>query len=255
MTLHHRSLPEPSSGDRPSLVLVHGFTQNSECWGPFAEHLAASFDLILVDAPGHGRSTHDDASLDEAADLIGSVGGPAHYLGYSMGGRMLLHLALRRPELVRSLTLIGATAGIDDPTERADRRAADERLAQSLLDDGLEAFLDRWLALPLFAGLDEAAACRPQRLANRPEGLAASLRLCGTGTQAPMWDELDRIAAPVLLLAGSDDAKFTALADRMAQSLPHAHRGAAVGGHPIHSERPEDVASLVTDFVTMHDGP
>jgi 2-succinyl-6-hydroxy-2,4-cyclohexadiene-1-carboxylate synthase len=255
VTLHHRSVPEVPSGDRPSLVLVHGFTQNADCWGSFAERLSASFDLVLVDAPGHGRSHHDDASLEEAADLIGAVGGPAHYLGYSMGGRMLLHLALRRPELVRSLTLIGATAGIDDPAERADRRAADERLAMSLLTDGLEVFLDRWLALPLFAGLDETTACRPERLANRPEGLAASLRQCGTGTQAPLWEELDQIAAPVLLLAGSDDAKFTSLADRMARSLPHAHRGAAAGGHPIHSERPEEVAALVTDFVTMHDGP
>ena len=53
----------------------------------------------------------------------------AAWLGYSMGGRYALHVALRHPELVRRLVLVSATGGIDDPAERAARREGDEALA------------------------------------------------------------------------------------------------------------------------------
>src|SRR5690606_23536537 len=118
--------------------------------------------------------------------LLGDAAGPATYVGYSMGGRLALHLALARPDLVRRLVLIGATGGIDDEDDRAARRAADERLAAHLEQVGVATFVDEWLAQPLFAGLSPTAAARDERLANTAEGLASSLRLAGTGTQEPL---------------------------------------------------------------------
>lgn len=233
---------------RTRVVFVHGFTQNAQCGGDFARHLRAGADLVLVDAPGHGESAHDDADLVEAGRLITDVGGEAHYVGYSMGGRMLLHAALDRPERMRSLTLIGATAGIEDPDERAARREADETLARRLLDDGLPAFLDAWLQLPLFATLPPEAAARTARLANRPEGLAASLRSCGTGTQESLWERLDAIDVPTLVIAGTSDTKFTSLGERLVARLPNATFAAAAGGHAIHSEQPAAVANMVSRF-------
>ncbi len=229
--------------------MVHGFTQNAECWGRFAERMSDYFELVLVDAPGHGASGHDEADLWEAGRLIGEVGGEAHYLGYSMGGRMLLHAAIQNPALVRSLSLIGATAGIEHSAERGERRAADEALADRLLSEGLPTFLDRWLALPLFAGLAPADNALDKRLTNRPEGLAASLRYCGTGTQDSLWNRLDEIPTPTLVLAGTQDQKFTALGQRLATALPQGEFASAVGGHPIHSEQPDQVTEIVSAFV------
>jgi 2-succinyl-6-hydroxy-2,4-cyclohexadiene-1-carboxylate synthase len=236
------------------LVLVHGFTQTGRCWGPFADDLARDHELVLVDAPGHGGSADLRTDLWEGAALLGATGGRATYVGYSMGGRLALHLALRRPELVERLVLIGATGGIDDDAERAARRDADESLADHLLAIGVPAFLDEWLAQPLFAGLTPATACLDERLANTAEGLASSLRQAGTGTQEPLWDRLGAIEVPVLLLAGVDDAKFSAVAGRLARSIGPNATVAVVprAGHSAQLESPLDTASIVRRWLRAH---
>src|SRR5688500_1648417 len=131
------------------MVLVHGFTQTGRCWGPVAEALAVHHEVVRVDAPGHGRSAEVMAGPRGSARLIADRGGRATYLGYSMGGRFCLHLALANPELVAGLVLVGATPGIEDDDEREQRAADDDRMAQVLERRGLEAFLDAWLANPL----------------------------------------------------------------------------------------------------------
>ena len=236
--------------------MVHGFTQNGACMRPFGEIVQRSLgsrgsapSVTLVDAPGHGGSGHDRADLIDAARLCVEAAGSAHYVGYSMGGRMLLHGALLFPEAFESLTLLGATAGIDDPIERAARAMADDQLAEQLESDGLERFLDAWLELPLFAGLSEAAACRTERLTNRSDGLAASLRNCGTGNQFPLWGHLAAIEVPVLVIAGSADAKFTAIGHRLVAGLPDARFEAIDGGHAVHSEQPEATARAIASFI------
>jgi 2-succinyl-6-hydroxy-2,4-cyclohexadiene-1-carboxylate synthase len=250
--LHRERLGGPPGADR--LVMVHGFTQTSRCWGSFGEDLARHHELVAVDAPGHGGSDLVRADLDDGAELVGRAGGRATYLGYSMGGRLALHLALARPELVERLVLIGATAGIDDPDERTARRRADEALADRLERVGVPAFLDAWLDQPLFAGLTPEAAHLEQRLANTAAGLASSLRLAGTGTQRPSWDELPRLTMPVLLLAGVDDPKFAALAGRMARGIGPGATVALVprAGHSVHLENPADTASIVERWLRAH---
>ena len=215
---------------------------------------------MLVDAPGHGGSGRHGSS-DVACDLatggwlIGEAAGPATYLGYSMGGRFVLHTALERPGLVRGLVLVGATAGIEDPVERAARVADDEERAQRIHEIGVEAFVDEWLQLPIFAGLSPTAACRTERLQNTPDGLASSLRLAGTGTQSPTWDRLGDLDMPVLVVAGADDTKFIALGERLAGCVgPNAEfvtvRGA---GHTAHLEQPERFLSLLRRWLAKHD--
>ena len=271
MTLASRTI-----GSGPRLVLLHGFTQNSACWGPFVDRLAAHHQVVMIDAPAHGDSQHDDADLNEAAGLSVEAGGDAVYLGYSMGGRVALHAALAAPDRVRALVLIGATAGIEDDTERAARRRADETLADTLTPTlhpnsggfrsggdsdppefarregraALERFLDQWLAQPLFAALPPEAQHRSARLQNRPEGLAASLRNCGTGTQQPLWEDLAAMNQPTLAIAGAEDHKFTALTERLATSIgPSATTTIIPGaGHSVHLERPDETADAVLAF-------
>ena len=256
-----RTWTSPADGGAVPLVLAHGFTQNAEAWGPLPRLLAASRPVMAVDLPGHGRCSSLSADLPQAARLLGVTGGFGDYLGYSMGGRVALHLALDQPTVVRRLVLIGATAGIDDAEERRRRRLADEALADELdpPDPGsasqqqqrLEQFLQRWLAGPLFASLAPEAACLEARRANRCSGLAASLRTCGTGTQQPLWDRLGQLDMPVLVVAGADDSRFAAIGRRLAQTIGPNARLALVSaaGHACHLQRPEAVAELVDGFL------
>jgi 2-succinyl-6-hydroxy-2,4-cyclohexadiene-1-carboxylate synthase len=248
--LHHvtEGAPEPSG----RVVLVHGFTQTQAAWEPVAARLRARWRLVRVDLPGHGGSAGVRVGFEEAAALLGECGGRAAYVGYSLGGRLCLRLALDRPELVRALVLLGASPGIADPAARAERRAADEALAAGIERDGVAAFLDRWLAGPLFATLPPSRAGREDRLANTPEGLAAALRLLGAGAQAPLWDRLAGLRCPTLLVAGALDAKFAALAAEMAAAIgPAAHLELLPGaGHAVHLERPAEAAALLDGFLT-----
>jgi 2-succinyl-6-hydroxy-2,4-cyclohexadiene-1-carboxylate synthase len=233
------------------VVLVHGFTQILAAWAPVAERLARRWEVVRVDLPGHGGSGEVRAGFAEAAALVGAAGGTGVYVGYSLGGRLCLRLALDRPDLVRGLVLVGASPGIADPAARAERRTADEALAGQVEREGVAAFLDRWLAGPLFATLPETAAGRADRLANRPEGLAFALRRLGTGVQEPLWGRLPGLVPPVLLVAGALDAKFTGIARDMAAVIgPRARVELVPGtGHAVHLERPAALAALVEDFV------
>ena len=255
MTAH----PEPlhnAVGGVPSpwgrVVLVHGFTQTLASWGPVAERLARRFEVVRVDLPGHGGSGDVRAGFAEAARLVGEAGGVGAYVGYSLGGRLCLRLALDRPDLVPALVLIGGSPGIAHPGERAERRAADEALARRIERDGVEAFLDAWLAGPLFATLPAEAAGREERLANTAEGLAYALRYLGTGVQEPLWDRLGELRRPTLLVAGELDRKFAGIAGELAAAIGPAARVALVpgAGHAAHLERPAETARLVEQFLT-----
>jgi 2-succinyl-6-hydroxy-2,4-cyclohexadiene-1-carboxylate synthase len=243
--------PIPSGTRRDRVVLVHGFTQTLGSWAPVAERLAGRFEVVRVDLPGHGGSGGMRVGFEEAAGLVGEAGGVGAYVGYSLGGRLCLRLALDRPDLVPALALIGASPGIADPGRRAERRAADEALARRVERDGVAAFLDNWLAGPLFATLPTQAAGREERLANTAEGLAYALRRLGTGAQEPLWDRLDELRRPVLLAAGERDAKFAGIARDMAAAIgPGARVGLVPGaGHAVHLERPVETAVLVEEFL------
>ena len=234
-------------GAGPRLALVHGFTQTGRCWGPVAEDLRRDHELVLVDAPGHGRSSDVEADLAEAGRLVADVAGPATYLGYSMGGRIALHTALERPSVVRRLVLVGATAGIESETERSTRIAEDEARARRIEEIGVEAFIDEWLALPLFAGLDRSAACVGERLTNSVAGLASSLRHAGAGTQVPSWDRLHELDMPVLVVAGALDHKFVAIGERLTRGIGGNATFATVAqaGHTAHLERPDAFLALL----------
>lgn len=233
------------------LGLVHGFTQNRRCWGEFADLLAPRFEVVLVDAPGHGGSAAIAADLATGAALIGDAVGRASYLGYSMGGRHTLRLALDRPDLVERLVLIGASPGLADAGEREQRRVADEKLAERLEAIGVAAFLDEWLGQPIFAGLPTEAQFRNERRTNTVAGLAASLRLAGTGAQEPLWDRLSDLMVPTLLVVGADDHKFATVARRMQEGMgPKADIvEVRAAGHAPQLEQPAATAATITEWL------
>ncbi|MEX2293126.1 MAG: alpha/beta fold hydrolase [Acidimicrobiales bacterium] len=241
-------------GQGPPIVLVHGFTQTRRCWGAVATDLAADHEVIRIDAPGHGRSAALAGDLQDGARLVGEAGATATYLGYSMGARLCLHVALATPSLVRGLVLIGGTAGIDDRQERATRRAQDGATADRVRREGVDAFVAGWLRQPLFASLPADAQFHAERLENTAEGLATSIELSGTGSQESLWDRLPELTMPVLLMVGELDLKFTAVAHRMATEIgAHAQVTVVAGaGHAAHLEQPRSVLALLRPWLEGH---
>ncbi len=232
------------------VLLLHGFTHTGASWEPVAGALGKRYRAITPDIRGHGGAAHRrPVELEAVLGDLGDLGGRRFTLGgYSMGGRLALHLALAEPDRIERLVLIGASPGIEDDQERRARQEADERLAEEIGGLSIEEFARRWTRTPLLAGLPEQAAERVHRdrLRNVPDGLARALRGLGTGALPPLWDRLGELSMPVVLVVGDRDHKFQAIARLMASSILQAELIVVPGtGHAVHLEAPERVAEII----------
>ncbi|HLK45181.1 MAG TPA: alpha/beta fold hydrolase [Acidimicrobiales bacterium] len=238
------------TGAGPTLVLVHGFTQTRASTADLASRLGER-RCVRVDLPGHGGSADVSADLDGAAALVVEAAGgePFDVVGYSLGGRVALHVAASAPPTLRSTVAISAHPGLADESARARRLDRDRALAATLDDGDVAGFLDRWLSNPLFATLRGQRAGLDERLANTAKGLADSLVRCSLGAQRPLASELAAAGVPVLMLAGARDDGFVAAACALARE---GHVAAAVvpgAGHVCHLERPDVTALLIAAFL------
>ena len=254
-----------ADGDGEAVLLLHGFTRSTDSWRGMLPLLGGN-KIYGIDLMGHGASpapdpvAHADAyRLDHAAEEIRRViarlgGGRVHLVGYSLGGRTALHLAVRHPELLNSLALISANPGIEDDSDRTLRRAEDAELAARIGMIGLERFVDEWAAGPLFAAqrtqdFPKWLEARRDRLHRQCRGLQGSLLGSGQGAQASLWDALPALGMPVLVAAGADDVRYADIARRMAALLPDArHHVFAGAGHDLLAERPDILASALREL-------
>ena len=250
-------------GNGPTSVLLHGFTGNRHTMADLGDRLGGR--RILVDLPGHGDTVCPEG--DPAYTMQGHIAlmaelleqrcdDPVDLIGYSMGARVALSLALERPRRLRTLTLIGGSPGLSSAKERRLRIVADTKLAHMLHAEGIEKFVDHWMALPMWASLSEALGpqgwedSKRQRLQNDAAGLAESLIGIGTGQMPPLHDRLHEVGMPVLLIVGELDEKFRSIAAEMAAKMPNAKVKVAGGaGHAVHTERPDATARVVSDFL------
>jgi 2-succinyl-6-hydroxy-2,4-cyclohexadiene-1-carboxylate synthase len=194
------------------VVLVHGFTQTLGSWEAVGERLGERWEVVRVDLPGHGGSGAVRAGFEAAAGLVGEAGGRAAYVGYSLGGRLCLRLALDRPELVPALALLGASPGIADPAGRAERLAnTADGLAWALRALGTGAQEPLW---------DRLAGLRPPTLL-----LAGELDHKFTAIARQMAAAIGP-TAEVALVPGA--------------------------GHAAHLERPAEVAARIGAFLAAH---
>lgn len=239
----------------PDVVLLHGFTGSTRDWERTSDALGgAGLRAISIDLPGHGATGAPDdrarySMAETAHDLCELLDGlrvrSAHWIGYSMGGRLALYLAAMRPDRVESLVLESASAGFEGGAARATRRASDEALADEIEGRGIEWFVDHWAAQPIFDSQrslppEARFALRERRLRNDPAALAGSLRGLGQGAQPWMGGRLAAVRCPTLLITGTLDPKYTLLAGSMATLLPHAtHLAVPEAGHNVHLEQPE----------------
>ena len=252
-------------GDGPPLLLLHGFTGSAETWHPFATSWHPR-QLVAVDLPGHGRSPAPaepdayglQATASSVLALADSLGLERFaLLGYSLGGRVALRVALSAPERLRVLMLESASPGIHSEGARASRRAADEALAARIERVGMKHFVDEWERIPLWASQagiapERRAALRGQRLRNRSAGLANSLRGAGQGVDTSLLPALTGLSLPVLLIAGALDPGYCDHAAAMAGRLPHSRVEIVSGcGHAVHFEAPERFALAVEEFLAV----
>jgi 2-succinyl-6-hydroxy-2,4-cyclohexadiene-1-carboxylate synthase len=232
----------------PALILLHGFTNTGRSWDPVIAALGERYRAIAPDIRGHGEASGREPVTREGVieDTAGLVDGPFTLAGYSMGGRIALHVALALPERVQRLALVGASPGIADPAERAARRGEDERLAGEIEGLTIEEFASRWASNPVLAG--QPQWIREDRVRNTPGGLARALRGLGTGALPSVWGRLDELSMPVALVVGERDQKFRAIAEEMAGAIPDATVVVVPGaGHAAHLEAPEAVAGAIAD--------
>lgn len=252
------------AGDGLPVTLLHGFTQSGRSWRELIGHMPPGHSWIVPDLRGHGetrlapgaRCSMDACTADLLAlwDELGVE--RSHVVGYSMGGRLALHAAAREPERLLSVVTIGAHAGLD-PDAREGRRLGDEALAERIEKEGVEAFVDYWGSLPLFAGIQRrgpayAAQVRADRLTNHASGLACSLRGMGAGVMEPLWEDLARVTLPCTFVAGQLDHGYVASARRLAATVPNGRlEVVARAGHSVHQERPEAFARILSAHLAV----
>jgi 2-succinyl-6-hydroxy-2,4-cyclohexadiene-1-carboxylate synthase len=241
---------------RPTVLLLHGFTQTGATWRGVIETLGERYTALAPDLRGHGSAADRRPVSPEAcvADILAIAPERFVLAGYSMGGRVAVQAALEHPDRIERLVVIGTTPGIADDLERAARREADEALAAEL-EAGLdiEAFARRWARQPILKGQppDVAAAAHEDRLRNDPSGLAAALRGLGQGAWAPMWDRLGELSMPVTAIAGERDAAYAKIGERMATRIPGGKALIVPAtGHAVHLEAPAIVAAALSGEAT-----
>jgi 2-succinyl-6-hydroxy-2,4-cyclohexadiene-1-carboxylate synthase len=239
-------------GPQP-LVLLHGFGGTHHSWDATVACLDRQrYRPLAPDLPGHGAGGDmRPLTLDACARHVLELAPPRFALaGYSMGGRVALHVALSAPQRVRSLALISTTAGIEDADERARRRVADDAVADQFDHVPYAVMMARWRSQPLFVGEPPHAAQAAQldQRRNDPHNIAQSLRDAGTGTMAPLWDRLGELTMPTLVLAGERDTKFVALGSRLAEALPHTRFQILPGGHALMHESPRALARALDEL-------
>ena len=255
------------TGDGPPVTLLHGFTQSGRSWRELISRMPEGWKWIVPDLRGHGETQTRrgapcsmDACTEDLEALWVELGVMrTHLVGYSMGGRLALHVAARRPERVLSLLTIGAHAGLDLDA-RTGRREGDDALAERIENDGIESFVDYWASLPMFAGLERRGAgyvaqLRAERLQNRVSGLACSLRGMGAGVMEPLWDDLARVPFPCTFVAGQLDHGYVASARRLAATVPNGHVEVVLrAGHTVHQERPDAFARVLASHIAAASG-
>jgi 2-succinyl-6-hydroxy-2,4-cyclohexadiene-1-carboxylate synthase len=234
-----------------TVVLLHGFAGTGRAWDPVVERLDGErYTALVPDLRGHGGASDARPVSFEAcvADVLAAAPERFVLCGYSMGGRIAQHVALAAPDRVERLVLVATTAGIADAAERAARRADDERLAVFADGATIGQFADRWTAQPLFDGTPPQAAriWREDLERNDAPALAAVLRGIGTGAMEPLWERLRTVTMPATVLAGAEDPKFVALAERLAAALPNGELVIVPGaGHGLPREAPQAVVDAI----------
>ncbi|MCH8485722.1 MAG: alpha/beta fold hydrolase [Candidatus Cyclonatronum sp.] len=273
--LTYRVHTTESKGAGPALMMLHGFAGSHQSFAHLLPQLEGFSRVMCPDLAGHGGSLSRAADptaryatkkqvLDLRQLLREQVEGPLVVYGYSMGARLALQLAVslaEQPETgfsLQHLVLESGTAGLRSASERRQRREQDRALAQRILTD-FEGFDQSWDTLPVFESSTEPSPeinkkMRDIRRAQDPVQLAASLRAFGTGSMPALHGKLGLISAPVTLLTGACDSKFSEIARELLPlfgSSQKRHLTIPDCGHRVHLENPTLLCRLLSEIAAQ----
>ncbi|NCS89303.1 MAG: 2-succinyl-6-hydroxy-2,4-cyclohexadiene-1-carboxylate synthase [Ignavibacteria bacterium CG_4_9_14_3_um_filter_36_18] len=257
--------PGIPSGEKEIIIFLHGFSGSTREWENVLPIISSSYDCVAVDLIGHGLSESPDSPLyyssssivSQLHNLISQLPTKKIILaGYSMGGRAALSLAVRYPWTIKALILESTSPGIINENDRAARKRNDELLADFINEKGIEEFVNYWINIDLFKNQKKLSEDKLQKqikekLKNNKIGLVNSLMGFGTGVMPHLYDELNKLNFPILLLTGEFDIKFTKINFNIKSSFRNASYVIIKdAGHNIHFEQPEIFASEVNLFLT-----
>lgn len=244
-----------TAGPGEPVLLAHAIGLSARMWKGLMEALAPRWRLIAFDARGHGLSPvpprpYSLADLaDDAAAVLDSLGlESAHWVGLSMGGMAGQAFALRHPRRLRRLVLANTTASYG-----AEGRVMWQARAKLVAEGGLAAIRDaveaRYFSERFRAARPDIVADTMQRFMSTPaEGY---LGCCDAIAALDFTKDLERIAAPTLVIAGSADAGTpVAMSEALARGIPGARLAVIEGAaHLSSAEAPETFERLVVDFL------
>ena len=248
------------------LLCLHGFTGAPSVFDTVLEHIDGAALVLRPGLLGHTRRPPAGwpRSFDVEVQRIAAELDPSRrwvVLGYSLGARLALHCMLRFPTLFGGAVLIGPNPGLRTEEEFVQRRAWDAEWSALLRDEGIETFVNRWEALPLWdsqRALPEELrqSQRELRISQDPEGLALSLDVLGLSMMAPTWSVLPRLQTAVTVMSGSLDAKFERLGGELVDALPNGRHVVVEGcGHNVLLEAPEAVTREVNAAIRSASSP
>jgi len=241
-----------------SAVLLHGFMGSGSDWCPVAARLAQRHRCQCPDLPGHGKAPLPDAlTWQGGCDQVESEldrSSTNVLIGYSMGGRIALQLAARRPEVYGGLVLVSASPGLSSAEERAQRAIWVQTWADAFRSEPIDDVLGRWYEQDVFGSLRQ----RPElldvmlkkRRCNNPAKLARVLESLDVSRQPDLRQSLGRLTMDVLVIAGAEDAKYCGLMDELGGAMAPVRRVIVPdAGHAIHLEQPEVLSGFLEGFM------
>lgn len=248
---------------RPPLIFLHGFMGISSDWLEIAKRFEGEYYCILPDLPGHGKSIigtmAEPLDFDFVALGLVNLMGELHLtsaalVGYSMGGRVSLYTATKYPERFKALVLEGVNPGLQDDKERNDRLVSDHRMAREMEKVGIARYTEIWYETDLFKTLREHPEklnrIKAARKNNDTAWMAKVLRELSVGRQPSLWDKLEALDMPVLLIAGDLDHKYRNIAYKMKDCLKDSQvHLIPETGHNTHLEAPEEFGQTLADFL------
>ncbi|WP_243691938.1 2-succinyl-6-hydroxy-2,4-cyclohexadiene-1-carboxylate synthase [Shewanella fodinae] len=234
---------------QPNLVLLHGFLGSGADWAQLLPVLSQHFYCITIDLPGHGNSHTQrvpepgfKATVELLLQTLDNLGvNRFHLLGYSLGGRIALHVAQMAPQRLLSLQLESCHPGLLTVAEKEQRAVSDSQWATRLAQLPMQQFLTLWYQQPVFAELSDAerALLIERRSQQSPDALLAMFRATSLAWQQDLQQVPASCGCPVHYYYGQQDAKFSALAQRwQTRSNIHCHAIAAAG-HNSHQANPQ----------------
>ncbi|MEL7834901.1 2-succinyl-6-hydroxy-2,4-cyclohexadiene-1-carboxylate synthase [Fodinibius sp. Rm-B-1B1-1] len=247
----------------PYLLMLHGFMGDRRVFNHLIDDLSNFCNPVTIDLLGFGKTAKPTSQNRyrekyQVADLYSLIQQlnykPLYLYGYSMGGRLALHIVSQHVQLFKGLILESTNCGIVDPKERKKRQKIDAERAESITND-FKAFLSDWKKLDLFASPirpDKSLTQKYYQIQSEqsPSALAASLQGFGTGSMTPICDHLPNIKLPTLLIAGSADEKYQHINQHLSKQLPNATFSSIKAGHRIHLDNPQALESELQNFLT-----